>query len=187
MHNYFEVYYFIDKFNLKEFSNINRKINIIFRDYSKNYDQNEIIKTQSYCKKKGFKLFLANDLKLSLKLGLDGVYIPAFNKKLNIHNICSKTKFQIIGSAHNICELKIKEKQNCQKIFIVPLFKTEKNKLFLGPTKFNLIAKNTTREIICLGGINSGNIKKIYLTKSIGFASISWIKKNGLNKNLGRF
>ena len=43
------------------------------------------------------------------------------------------------------------------------------------------------KRIICLGGINSTNLKKIYLTKSVGIGSISWIKKNGQNKNLGRF
>ena len=46
---------------------------------------------------------------------------------------------------------------------------------------------NQKKKIICLGGINSKNLKKINLTKSVGVASISWIKKNGLNKNLGRF
>ena len=36
--------------------------------------------------------------------------------------------------------------------------------------------------IICLGGIKAENLKKIRLTKSEGIGSISWIKKNGLNK-----
>ena len=34
-------------------------------------------------KKKGNKFYLANDFKLALKLGLDGVYLPSFNKKFN--------------------------------------------------------------------------------------------------------
>ena len=50
-----------------------------------------------------------------------------------------------------------------------------------------LLVKVTQKNIICLGGINLNNLQKIYLTKSEGIASISWIKKNGLNKNLGRF
>ena len=35
---------------------------------------------------------------------------------------------------------------------------------------------------VALGGINTSNYKKLKLTKIIGFASISWIKKNGLIK-----
>ena len=90
--------------------------------------------------------------------------------------------FKIIGSAHNYMEIKIKEKQNCEKIFISPIFKTAKNKKFLDTIKFNLLANQTNKKIVSLGGINSKNLSNIYLTRSCGIASISWIKKNGLNK-----
>ena len=166
---------------MKELSNIKRKINIVFRDYSKKKKLNEILKTKTFCKKKGFKLYLANNLKLAVRLGLDGMYLPAFNQCEKYHNLSIYKNFQIIGSAHNIKEIKIKEGQNCEKIFISPIFKTKKNKKFLGTVKFNLLAKNTKRKIISLGGINTENLKKIRLTKSKGIASISWIKKNGLN------
>ena len=166
---------------MKELSNIKRKINIVFRDYSKKKKLNEILKTKNLCKKKGFKLYLANNLKLAVKLGLDGLYLPAFNQCEKYHNLSIYKNFKIIGSAHNIKEIKIKEGQNCEKIFISPIFKTKKNKKFLGTVKFNLLAKNTKRKIISLGGINTENLMKIRLTKSNGIASISWIKKNGLN------
>ena len=140
-----------------------------------------------FCKKFGFKLFISNNIKLALKMGLDGVYLPAFNKKLKYYNLSRKRNFKIIGSAHNIVDIKIKENQNCKDIFLSPIFKTNKNKYFLDTVRFNLISKITSKNIISLGGINYKNFKKIRLTKSKGFASISWIKKNGLNKNLGRF
>ena len=122
-----------------------------------------------------------------MQLNLDGVYLPAFNKISNYSNIKLKNKFTIIGSAHNVKELKIKENQNCKEIFISPIFKTEKSAKFLDVIKFNNLAKISKKKTICLGGINEKNIKKLKLTKCNGFASISWIKKNGLNKNLGRF
>ena len=182
MHNYFEIYYFIDKFNLKELSNIKRKINIVFRDYSKKNNLNEILVTKTFCKKKGFKLYLANNLKLAIKLGLDGVYLPAFNQFKKYHNLTIYKNFKIIESAHDIKEIRIKESQNCEKIFISPIFKTEKKSKFLDIVKFNLLTKNTKKKVISLGGINTENLKKIRLTKSNGIASMSWIKKNGLNK-----
>ena len=182
MHKYLEIYYFIDKFNFKELSEIKRKINIIFRNYNRRVGENEILKTKYFCKKKGFNLFLANNLKLAIKLNLNGVYIPAFSRRLNYKNISCSKNFKIIGSAHNTIEVKIKEKQNCEKIFICPIFKTEKNKNFLGTIKFNLLANQTKKQIISLGGIKNDNVKKIRLTESRGIASISWVKKNGLNK-----
>ena len=182
MHKNLEIYYFIDKINLKELLAIKKKINIIFRDYNRQIDENEILKIKHICKKKGFGLYLANNIKLAIKLNLNGVYIPAFNKNLNFKNINCTKKFKIIGSAHNFKEVQIKEKQKCEKIFISPIFKTEKSKKYLDTIKFNLIANKTKKKVIGLGGINSKNLKRINLTKSCGFASISWIKKNGLNK-----
>ncbi len=140
------------------------------------------MKTKYFCRKKGFNLFLANNIKLARKLGLNGVYLPAFNKNLNTKNVSCYKSFKIIGSAHNSIEIKIKERQNCEKIFISPIFKTEKNKKFLDTIKFNLLANQTSKEIVSLGGINSKNLRNVYLTRSCGIASISWIKKNGLNK-----
>ena len=37
-------------------------------------------------------------------------------------------------------------------------------------------------DFIALGGVNENNYKKLKLTKAVGFAGISWIKKNGLSK-----
>ena len=182
MHKYLEIYYFIDKFDFKELSEIKKKINIIFRDYNRKIKKNEILKTKYFCKKKGFGLYLANNIRLATKLNLNGVYLPSFNRNLNYKNLSCSKDFKIIGSAHNSVEIKIKEKQNCEKIFISPIFKTEKNKNYLDTIKFNLLANETKKQIISLGGINSKNLKRVKLTKCVGIASISWIKKNGLNK-----
>ena len=187
MHKYYNIYYFIDEFNIKELLNINIRINLIYRNYKSSNYLNEVIKIKKFCEKKGFRFFLANNIKIAKKLSLDGVYLPSFNKKLKYSNLELKKGFKIIGSAHNISEIKTKEKQNCEYIFLSPLFKTKKRKDYLNIIKFNLISNVTKKKIICLGGINPTNLKKIYLTKSVGIAGISWIKKNGLNKNLGRF
>ena len=106
--------------------------------------------------------------------------MPSFNKKLGYKNFTSKKKFKIIGSAHNISEIKIKEKQNCEEIFLSPIFKTEKQNQYLDIIKFNLQTLATNKKIIALGGVNLNNLKRINLTKSEGVASITWIKKIGL-------
>ena len=187
MHKNYNIYYFIDRFNIKELSNINTKINLIYRNYKSSNYLDELLKIKKFCKKKNFKFYLANNTKIAKRLGLDGVYLPSFNKNLKYSNLQSKKEFKIIGSAHNISEIKTKEKQNCEYIFLSPLFKTNKHKHYLNVVKFNLISNVTKKKLVCLGGINPTNLQKIYLTKSSGIAAISWIKKNGLNKNLGRF
>ena len=177
MHINYEVYYFIDSFNFKDLSKINKRINIIYRNYSKKDHLTNLIKVKEICKKKGLKLFISNDLKLALKLDLDGLYLPSFNKKLKYKNIACKKKFKLIGSAHNTIEINNKNKQGCSKIFISPIFKTAKHKNHLDTIKFNMLSANIKNKVVALGGINSSNFFKIRLTKSKGFASISWIKK----------
>ena len=92
MHNYYDIYYFIDEFNLKELSAIKKQITVIYRNYSHKNNYNDILKTKFFCKKKGFKFFLSNNIRLAMRLDLDGVYLPAFNKKLNYLNISKKKK-----------------------------------------------------------------------------------------------
>ena len=115
---------------------------------------------------------------LAINLNLDGVYLPSFNQKLNMINMNKQKKFLIIGSAHSIKEVKIKEKQGVEMIFLSPLFKTSKGNKFLDVIKFNLITLNTEKKIIALGGINVQNIDKLNMINSWGFAGISYFKNN---------
>ena len=83
-----------------------------------------------------------------------------------------------MGSAHSIQEIKIKEQQGAKLIFLSPLFKVSKSKKFLNPIKFNLLASQTNKKIIALGGINHSNFKKLNLVKNYGFAGISYFKNH---------
>ena len=141
------------------------------------------MKLKKYCKNIKTKFYLSNNIKLSIKLRLDGVYIPSFNNKINYaQNYSLPKKFNIIGSAHNIPEINLKLKQKCNEILLSPIFKVNKSKKFLGINKFNFMTLNKKAYFIALGGINEKNYKKIKLLRINGFASISWAKKNGLSK-----
>ena len=132
------------------------------------------MKIKRYCKKKSIKFYLSNNIRLAIKLDLDGVYIPAFNKSLNHLAFSFKKKFNIVGSAHNLKEIRIKENQNVKKIFLSSLFK--KNKNFLGINKFKLISKLTKKDIIILGGVSKNNIRKLSILNHSGFAGISYFE-----------
>ena len=178
-----KIYHYVNCFNLSDLSKLSNNINIIYRNYEKPNDIKTINKIKNFCKKNKKKLFISNNIKLALNLKLDGVYIPSFNKRINYGYTHTKPKdFKIIGSAHNLKEVRLKKRQGCSEIFLSPIFKNTKSKRFLGCIRFSLIKLNSKSDLIALGGINQENFKKLKLLKLKGFASISWAKKNGLRK-----
>ena len=88
----------------------------------------------------------------------------------------SSKKFIIIGSAHNLKEIRVKEKQNVMQIFLSPLFKDTKFNKQLGIIKFNNLRKNTQKPVIALGGIKADKIRLLTKMKISGFAAINFFK-----------
>ena len=168
-------YYFINKFETNNIDKQDKQTIIIYRNYSSNsLNVNLILKIKEYCKKKGLKFYLSNDVKLANRLNLDGAYIPSFNKDTKHLAYSYKKNFNIVGSAHNLEEIKIKEKQKVSRIFLSSLFK--KNKNFLGINKFKLLSKLKKKKIVVLGGITFQNKKKLSLIKQTDFAGISYFE-----------
>ena len=168
-------YYFINNFDTNNIDQQDKKTIIIYRNYkSKNIDQFQILKLKIYCKKRGLKFYLSNNIKLAIKLGLDGAYIPSFNKKFNHLSYTYDKYFKIIGSAHNLKEIKIKELQRVEKIFLSSLFK--KNKNYLGINKFKYLSNLTKKKIVVLGGVTKKNIKQLNLLNNFEFAGISYFE-----------
>ena len=166
-------YYFINKFETNNNDRLDKQTAIIYRNYnSKVLDKELILKLKRYCKRNGIKFYLSNNIKLAIKLDLDGAYIPSFNRSTKHLVYSLKKKFSIIGSAHNLKEIKIKETQNVTKIFLSSLFK--KNKNYLGINKFKLVANLTQKKVVALGGISKKNINKLKLLKNPEFAGISY-------------
>ena len=168
-------YYFINKFDTNIIKKQDKQTTIIYRNYnSKTIDQDLILKIKKYCRKTKVKFYLSNNIKLAIKLDLDGAYIPSFNKSTKHLAFSYKRKFNLIGSAHNIKEIKIKEIQNVNTIFISSIFK--KNKNYLGINKFKLISKLTKKKVVALGGISKRNEKKLKLLNNVDFAGISYFE-----------
>jgi thiamine-phosphate pyrophosphorylase len=168
-------YYFISKFDTNNIDKQDKQTTIIYRNYSANKaDQTLILKIKKYCKRKSINFYLSNNVKLAIKLDLDGAYLPAFNNSFKHLAYSYKKNFKLIGSAHNLKEIKIKENQNVSKVFLSSLFK--KNKNFLGINKFKLLSKLTMKDIVVLGGISKQNKKKISLVGQSDFAGISYFE-----------
>ncbi len=133
-----------------------------------------ILKLKNYCKKKGNKFLLSNNIKLAINLDLDGAYIPSFNADKKHLSYSFKQNFIILGSAHSIYEIRTKELQKVKLIFLSSIFK--KNKNYLGVYRFKLLSILSNKSFIALGGITNSNLKKLNLTKSRGFAAISYFE-----------
>jgi thiamine-phosphate pyrophosphorylase len=168
-------YYFINEFDTKNIDKLDKNTGIIFRNYNSEINLKSIISLKSFCKKNGYKFFLANNIKLALKLKLDGAYIPSFNEDTKHLSYSFTKNFIILGSAHNNKEIKIKEKQLVKIIFLSSIFK--KNKNYFGINKFKLLTKLTKAKIVALGGISVKNLKKLKLIKCFGFAGISFFEQ----------
>ena len=168
-------YYFINKFDTNNIDKQDKQTTIIYRNYStKRPDQSLILKIKKYCKKKSIKFYLSNDIKLAIKLDLDGAYIPSFNKSFKHLAYSYKKNFKIIGSAHNLKEIRSKEIQNVKKIFLSSIFKINKN--FLGINRFKLLSKLTKKKVVALGGISNENKRKLSLLAQYDFAGISYFE-----------
>ena len=168
-------YYFINKLETNNIDKQNKETIIIYRNYStKTYDEKVILDIKKYCKKKGVKFYLSNNVKLAIQLDLDGAYIPSFNKSLKNLNYSHKKGFEIVGSAHNLKEIRIKEKQGVSKIFLSSLFKRNKN--FLGLYRFKLLSVLTNKKIVALGGISKRNINLLKILNIEDFAGISYFE-----------
>ena len=168
-------YYFINKFDANNINKQDKQTVIIYRNYSSEKESEKIIlKIKEYCKKKGNKFYLSNNFKLAIKLNLDGAYIPSFNKSTKHLAYTLKKNFEILGSAHNLKEIKTKELQNVNKIFISSVFK--KNNNYLGLNKFKLLKRFTRNNTVALGGISKNNLKKLSLVNQSEFAGISYFE-----------
>ena len=164
---------------------MSRNLNIIYRNYNDVDHFNNLIKLKSFCKKNNNKLYLSNNIKLALKLGLNGVYLPSFNNQLNYARKNSLPKnFKIVGSAHNLKQIRIKEAQQCSEIFLSPLFLTKNYQKCLGIIKFNLLSMNSRKKVVALGGIRKENLKKVFLLKINGMAGVTLFKKKGPRRGL---
>jgi len=176
---YFFIIESIKDINLKNIKNFG-KYNVIYRNKSPENIE-KLKKFRLDCKNKRIPFFIANNSNLLKILKADGLYISAFNKKLNTSHL--KNHYKIIGSAHNIREIKLKKLQGCSEIFFSRLFKTsyQNKKSFLGIIKFNLFKNLTGISLTPLGGINFDNYKKLRNVDCENVALSSLIKDKTFN------
>ena len=151
-----------------------KKFTIIYRNNNTKERVEKVCNFKKQCDAKGFKLYIANDVKLLKDCKADGLYLSSFNKKIYLNK-----NLNLIGSAHSYKEINEKIKQGCKLIFLSRLFKTSyrDKKGHLGLVKFNLFTRKYKMTILPLGGIRESNLNKLRLVNGNGLALLSEIKK----------
>ena len=170
-------YHFIDDLKINNIKNLNKKIALIYRNNKNKPDENSIIKFRNYCKRKRQKFLVSNYDDLVIKYNLDGIYLSAFNRKKNLKRL-KKIHFIVVGSAHDLKEIRCKENQGAQLIFLAPMFKSKNSNRSLGLYRYNNLANLTQLPTIALGGVSQSNLKLLNMVKKKGFAAINFFKNN---------
>ncbi len=174
---YFFIIESLKDINIKQIKK-SPKFYIIYRNKSPE-NINKLKHFRKECKNKNISFFIANNIKLMKDLKAEGLYISAHNKKLDSIYL-NKYTYKIIGGAHNIKEINQKKNQGCKEILLSRIFLTTYNnkKGFLGVQRFNFLQILTRRNLVPLGGINLGNLKKINMIKCNSIAVSSMVVKN---------
>ena len=176
-----KIYFFIDKIDEINLDQVKKTGAILIFRTSKNISRKSLKKFASNCKSKRIDLFVANSIKLLSLLKTNRLYISAWNKKHYKNLRKFNSKIEIVGSAHNVKEIKEKIDQGCSQIFLSRIFETKYRlkKGFLGVTRFNLMTRRFITNFIALGGINIKNFNQIKSLNIIGFAMSLDKKKAG--------
>jgi thiamine monophosphate synthase len=182
---FYKHYVFLDQINkIIEENLLKLRHLIIIVNINPKKDKNSEIELSiiNFAKKNNILFLIKNDFKKCVKFKANGIFIDS-NKKIILKPIMFKKKFLIVGSVHNQLEYYYKKIQNCNNLFLSPIFFNKKyssNKIY-GTNKFRLISLEWKTNLGALCGINKSNIKKIQLTKAkfIGFQSR--IKEKGLS------
>ena len=103
---YFLIIENINDINISDIKR-NNKFSIIYRNNKNIINIKDLLNYRKKCRLKLVKFFVANDLKLAIKLKADGIYLSAYNK--NLSSLFLKKKFDLIGSAHNYREIFLKK------------------------------------------------------------------------------
>jgi thiamine monophosphate synthase len=181
-----DFYFFTNDINKTISKNILKfsKIVLVYQDSS--FKTKKLIEIKKFCDQHNIRLYIIDNFIAAIKYKLDGVILSNKNKRIiYFNNLFNKKKnFEIIGKVHSQKDFFFRSRQNCNKIIVSPIFRNKKytvNKV-LNIQKFNLLTLNWDKEIIALGGINTSNLKKIYLTKSSGVGFISFINDQKIKK-----
>ena len=111
-------YYFINKYETNNIDKLDKHTSVIYRNYKSKVPKiTTIIQLKKYCNSKNIKFYLSNDVKLAIKLNLDGAYLPSFNKSTNHLAYSLKKVLIYLDLLIVLKKLKLKKNRKQTKFF----------------------------------------------------------------------
>ncbi len=177
----FKLFFFIEKLNELNLDYVKKIGAILILRNPEKLNLLDLKKFNKRCISKKITLFIQNSVKILILLKTNNFYISGYNKSQFKQLRILNRKVKIIGSAHNVTEIREKLNQGCEYIVLSRIFKTSYKfkKGFLGTTKFNLLTRNFSQKFIALGGINEKNFRLLSLLNIHGCAMSGDKKKAG--------
>ncbi|MCW8917087.1 MAG: thiamine phosphate synthase [Magnetovibrio sp.] len=125
----------------------------------------------------GLKVLIANDIRLAISSGADGVHLSEQTYRLgpwkrHLHG--HRPGFIITTACHSIMALKHASRSRSDAVFLSPVFPTQSHPQAqtLGPTRFQVWAQKSPKPVMALGGIEAGTAKRLHLGSAVGFGAI---------------
>ncbi|PHS78951.1 MAG: thiamine phosphate synthase [Rhodospirillaceae bacterium] len=123
----------------------------------------------------GLKVLLANDVRLAIKLGADGVHLSEHNARRGaLTNVSHKPGFLVSAAAHSKRALWWAKKANADVVLLSPVFATQShvNAKTLGVLRTLRLARGCSLKSIVLGGITPLSAHRLKHTCIYGLAAI---------------
>jgi hypothetical protein len=122
LNNITKFYIFLDKLDKIIIQNLSKLKNysIIYNPKNNNFDINNLVKMQTYCKKRGINFYIKDDYKNANKFGAYGICLTSQNKSMGRGKL--ELKLKKIGIVHNQIEYARKCGQFCTMIMLSPIF-----------------------------------------------------------------
>lgn len=171
-------FYFCKELNQKIKDNILKlkNISIIFYDSNPHINQERLKIILIFCKLHKIPLYIYNNYSLAIKIKAHGIFLDSSNNNLS-HLFNKKLKF--IGVAHCHLDYFNKLKQQCNLIFLSPIFFNKK----YSPYKIKSLIKFNLQTIYwkvnkgLLGGITKKRIKFLNSLNELRFGGISYFEE----------
>ena len=171
-------FYFCKELNQKIKDNILKlkNISIIFYDSNPHINEEKLKIILIFCKLHKIPLYIYNNYSLAIKIKAHGIFLDSSNK--NLSHLFNK-KLKVIGVAHCHLDYFNKLKQQCNLIFLSPIFFNKKYSAYKIKRliKFNLQTIYWKVNKALLGGITKKRIKLLSSLNELKFGGISYFEE----------
>ncbi|HSM94997.1 MAG TPA: thiamine phosphate synthase [Rhizomicrobium sp.] len=122
-------------------------------------------------RRRGTRLLIANDAELAARIGADGLHLSEANARQAAHWRARHPHWIITVTAHSLAACHV---PYADALFVAPVFATRSHPggRHLGAMQMRIIARQVSRPVYALGGIDAVSAMQLAGAKLAGFAAV---------------